>query len=85
MSTPTPQAPTHSVGRGVSLLKPVGVEYAPETATQARLTPVGAPLYGHRYGLRMNDPVTLHSALWILALRGGTQIMTGRVVDPISH
>lgn len=30
------------------------------------------PLVGHRQGLRSNDLVTLASALWILALEGGT-------------
>ena len=30
------------------------------------------PLMGHREGLRRNDPVTLASALFILALEGGT-------------
>jgi hypothetical protein len=30
------------------------------------------PLYGHRSGLRANDPVSLASAFWIMALEGGT-------------
>ena len=30
------------------------------------------PIVGHREGLRANDPVTLASALFILALEGGT-------------
>ncbi len=30
------------------------------------------PLYGHREGLRVNDMISLHSALVILAMNGGT-------------
>lgn len=42
------------------------------------------PLVGHREGLRRNDMITLHSALFILALEGGTvhqAPIPGTIVD----
>src|SRR3546814_4770083 len=37
------------------------------------------PLMGHREGLRMNDMITLASALWVLALHSGTAHQTPAV------
>ena len=37
------------------------------------------PLVGHREGLRANDPVSLASALFVLALEGGTAHLVGTV------
>lgn len=59
---------------GVSLDKidgmGTGVEDAP-SLTRPNALPL-YPLYGHREGLRRNCTVTLASALWLLALAGGT-------------
>ncbi len=49
-------------------------DYDPTPAPTPR-TPVRRPWYplvGHRRGLRANDLGTLASALWVLALEGGT-------------
>jgi hypothetical protein len=48
---------------------PTPTEHAP-TGTLPRRP--WYPLVGHRRGLRSNDLVALASALWILALEGGT-------------
>lgn len=61
----------------VTLAKDMDVAPAPR-----RLPPVGAVLADHRPGLRRNDLTALHSALWVLALRGGTQTMTWRETCP---
>jgi hypothetical protein len=42
------------------------------------------PLVGHREGLRMNDPITLHSAFVVISYHGGTVHQTpipGTVVN----
>lgn len=48
-----------------------GTEHAPTTPRTTTRRP-WYPLVGHRQGLRANDLVTLASALWVLALEGGT-------------
>ena len=49
-----------------------GFEAERRIARKTQRPPVGAPLHDHREGLRANDMTVLHSALWILAVRGGT-------------
>lgn len=57
----------------VTLSKIPGMGTGTESTPVAhRLPPVGAPLHDHREGIRANDMTVLHSALWILAVRGGT-------------
>lgn len=61
----------------VSLDKPTDTLSTPAVDTMALRKAECArlpwyPLMGHREGLRRNDPVTLASALFILALEGGT-------------
>lgn len=41
------------------------------------------PLHGHRSGLRANDLGTLASALWILALHGGTAYKRSDLINTI--
>lgn len=43
----------------------------------------GLPLHGHRPGLRANDPVALHSAIVIMALRGETAHTSLEIKFPV--
>jgi hypothetical protein len=55
----------------------MGLAYPPVTRTVRR---PWYPLVGHRDGLRRNDMITLASALFILALEGGTAYMSTDLV-----
>ncbi len=58
----------------ITLNKTPGMGTGTEQGTPApKITPRPSyPLVGHRKGLRMNDLVTLASAIFILSLEGGT-------------
>ena len=63
----------------ISLSKTPGMSMGTEQGTPApKITPrPWYPLVGHREGLRMNNPVTLASAIFILSLEGGTAHQSG--------
>lgn len=57
-----------------------GTEQAPTTPRTTTRRP-WYPLVGHRQGLRRNDLTTLASALWLLALEGGTAHLGKELYD----
>lgn len=63
--------------RGISLTKITDTDPTPSTTPRTRVRHPYYPLVGHRNGLRANDPVSLASAFWILAIEGGTAHMVG--------